>query len=218
MKRYLVAPSLLAADFTNLHKEITMLNESEADWLHFDVMDGRFVPNISFGLPVCKAIKSISNKPIDVHLMIVEPEKYLKAFREAGADSISVHIEACPHLHRVIAEIKELGCLAGVAINPHTAIDLLVPILSDIDFVNIMTVNPGFGGQKFIQSSLLKIRKLRALANELNPELDIEVDGGVDLSNIEEIKEAGANIFVAGSAVFKAENPKTVIQNLKTGS
>ncbi len=215
MKDFLVAPSLLAANFKNLESEMEMFNTSEADMLHFDVMDGRFVPNISFGLPICQTIRALTDKPIDVHLMIVEPEKYLKAFKEAGATSISVHIETCPHLHKTVGEIKEMGCLVGVAINPHTSVDLLIPILPDIDFVNVMTVNPGFGGQKFIEASLDKIKKLRQLANELNPDLGIEVDGGVDLSNIEKIRAAGANIFVAGSAVFKAENPHNVIKQLK---
>ncbi|MBT32112.1 MAG: ribulose-phosphate 3-epimerase [Thalassobius sp.] len=215
LMKTLIAPSLLASDFNNLSKEIEMINESEADWIHFDVMDGRFVPNISFGIPVCASINKIAKKPIDVHLMIVEPDKYVQAFKEAGASSISVHIEASPHLHRTIGLIKELGCKAGVAINPHTTVEQLENVLADIDFVNVMTVNPGFGGQKFIKQSLVKIKKLRAMANELNPNLGIEVDGGVDLTNIKEIKEAGANIFVAGSAVFKAENPAETISKMK---
>ncbi|MEM1137546.1 MAG: ribulose-phosphate 3-epimerase [Bacteroidota bacterium] len=212
----LIAPSLLAANFNYLQQDIEMINQSDADWIHFDVMDGRFVPNISFGIPVCQAISKIAKKPIDVHLMIVEPEKFLKAFKDAGAASISVHIEAAPHLHKVIAEIKELGCLAGVAVNPHTPINSLEQILPELDFVNLMTVNPGFGGQKFIKSSLEKVNQLRKLADNLKPNLHIEVDGGVDLDNIASLKTAGANIFVAGSAVFKAKEPKAVITEMKS--
>ena len=211
----LIAPSLLASDFNNLSKEIEMLNQSEADWIHFDVMDGRFVPNISFGIPVCQAINKIAQKPIDVHLMIVEPEKYVDDFKKAGASSISVHVEVSPHLHRTIGLIKEAGCLAGVAVNPHTSVLLLENVIADIDFVNLMTVNPGFGGQKFIMQSLEKIKQLRNLADKLNPSLQIQVDGGVDLNNMKEIKEAGANIFVAGSAVFKSENPIATISKMK---
>jgi ribulose-phosphate 3-epimerase len=211
----LIAPSLLAADFLNLEKESQMLNESEADWFHLDVMDGRFVPNISYGLPVIEHIRKAAKKPCDVHLMIVEPEKFAADFKKAGADILSVHIETCPHLHRTIQHIKSLGMKAGVAINPHTPVSMLKDILPDIDLVNIMSVNPGFGGQDFIPSTLPRIRELKKLINELNLNVLIEIDGGVTLDNAKEIVDAGADVLVAGSTVFKSPNPKEVISKLK---
>ena len=213
---HLIAPSLLAANFARLHDEITMVNGSRADWLHLDVMDGRFVPNISFGIPIVKAAKQVSTKPLDVHLMIVEPEKYLAAFSDAGADILTVHIEACPHLHRTIQQIKNLNIKAGVALNPHTSVTLLEDVLEDIDMVCMMSVNPGFGGQKFIYQALSKIRQLkeRLIIRNLN-HVRIEVDGGVGLQNAEAILKAGADVLVAGSSVFKAEDPVDVIAQLK---
>lgn len=213
----MIAPSLLAADFAKLNEQIGMLNQSECDWLHYDVMDGVFVPNITFGLPVLKAVVALSQKPVDVHLMIVEPEKYVQAFADAGAASISVHIEASPHLHRTLGLIRETGCLVGVAFNPHTSIFALEEIIPEIDFVNVMSVNPGFGGQKFIHQSLEKIRKLRGLINSINPAVKIEVDGGVDGVLAPQLAECGADILVAGSAVFKAANPIQAIKQLKEG-
>ena len=211
----LIAPSLLAADFLNLEKESQMLNESEADWFHLDVMDGRFVPNISYGLPVIEHIRKAAKKPCDVHLMIVEPEKFAADFKKAGADILSVHIETCMHLHRNIQQIKSFGMKAGVAINPHTPIPTLRDILPDIDLVNIMSVNPGFGGQDFIPSTLRPIKELRKLIDELNLNVLIEIDGGVTLENAKEIVDAGADVLVAGSTVFKSSDPKEVIRKLK---
>lgn len=211
----LIAPSLLAGDFANLERDLEMLNQSEADWIHLDIMDGVFVPNISFGMPVCKAIQKLSKKPLDYHLMIVEPQKYLSAFKDLGADTISVHLEACPHLHRTIQEIKALGCKAGVALNPHTSIQALEEILSEIDLVCLMSVNPGFGGQQFIPNSLDKIRRLRTLANEKGSDLRIEVDGGVNATNFSSILQAGADVLVAGSAVFGADDPLATIKKMK---
>jgi len=193
-----------------------MLNESEADWFHLDVMDGRFVPNISYGPMIIEFIRSTTKKPCDVHLMIVEPEKYVEDFKAAGADLISVHIEACPHLHRNIQQIKSLGMKAGVAVNPHTPISSLVDILQDIDFVNLMTVNPGFGAQKFIPHSLSKIRELRKLIDNWNLPVLIEIDGGVTLENAGDIMAAGAHVLVAGNTVFKSTDPKAVISKLKS--
>ena len=213
---HLVAPSMLAANFTELDKAVELVNQSNADWLHLDVMDGRFVPNISFGLPVIRDVNAICEKPLDVHLMIVEPEKYITAFRKAGADIITVHLEACTHLHRTVQEIHETGAKAGVAINPHTSVSLLEDILEDIDMVCVMSVNPGFGGQKFIYQSLLKIERLRAMITERNLDVMIEIDGGVGLQNAERILQAGANVLVAGSSVFKAEDPQDTIKRLKT--
>ncbi len=215
MKQHLIAPSLLAADFTRLVAEIEMVNFSEADWLHFDVMDGRFVPNISFGIPILEAVKKISTKPIDVHLMIVEPEKYIDAFRAAGAHSITVHAEACPHLHRTIQQIKESGALAGVALNPHTPPEILEYVIEDIDIVLVMSVNPGFGGQKFIYQALPKIRRLREMILASNSKALIEVDGGVGLQNAEVLLQAGADVLVAGSSVFGSKDPMATIQALK---
>ena len=213
--KHLVAPSLLAANFTELDKAVDLVNKSNADWLHLDVMDGRFVPNISFGLPVIRDVHAICEKPLDVHLMIVEPEKYISRFREAGADVITVHYEACPNLHRTIQEIKESGAQAGVAINPHTSVLLLEDVLENLDMVCVMSVNPGFGGQKFIYQSLLKIEKLRSMIIERNLDVRIEIDGGVGLQNAESILQAGADVLVAGSSVYKAENPYDVIDRLR---
>ncbi len=212
---HLIAPSLLAANFAHLDKAVEMINNSEADWLHLDVMDGRFVPNISFGLPVIRDVNSICEKPLDVHLMIVEPEKYIQAFRKVGADVITVHLEACNHLHRTVQEIKETGAKAGVAINPHTSVKLLEDVLEEIDLVCVMSVNPGFGGQKFIYQALLKIERLRSMIIERNLDVHIEVDGGVGLQNAERILQAGADVLVAGSSVFKADDPIDTIQRLK---
>ena len=212
---HLIAPSLLAANFTKLDKAVDLINSSDADWLHLDVMDGRFVPNISFGIPVIRDVNALCEKPLDVHLMIVEPEKYITAFRNVGADVITVHLEACTHLHRTIQEIKETGAKAGVALNPHTPVSLLEDVLEEIDLVCMMSVNPGFGGQKFIYQTLLKIEKLRTMIIERNLDVHIEVDGGVGLQNAEKILQAGADVLVAGSSVFKAEDPAGTIQRLK---
>ena len=212
---HLVAPSILAADFANLQRDIEMLNKSEAGWLHVDIMDGMFVPNLSFGLPVVKAIKKHALKPLDVHLMIVDPDRYLKDFRDAGADSITVHYEVCPNLHRTIQVIKELGCKACVAINPHTPVLLLEDIIADLDMVLVMSVNPGFGGQKFISNTYKKLGDLNSLRNKYNPQLLAEVDGGVDIGNAAKLVAAGANVLVAGNAVFSAPDPTAYISELK---
>jgi ribulose-phosphate 3-epimerase len=211
----LIAPSLLAADFTNLRKDIEMVNGSEADWFHLDIMDGVFVPNISFGIPVVKAIKKIASKPLDVHLMIINPEKYLEKFRDAGADILTVHVEACRHLHRTLEEIRELGMKAGVTLNPHTPVSQLEEIITYVDMVLIMSVNPGFGGQKFIKSSIEKIRKARTLINSSGSGALIEVDGGIDLNNAAVLYEAGADILVTGTTVFHAEDPVGIIRVIK---
>lgn len=212
----LIAPSVLAADFTRLAEEIGMVNSSRADWLHVDVMDGRFVPNISFGMFIVEAIGKLSSKPLDVHLMIVEPERYVPGFAEAGAHMISVHIEACPHLHRNIEQIRNLGVRAGVAINPHTPVQALEEILPYIDMVCVMSVNPGFGGQRFIETTYRKVRQLRDLAFSAGREdLLIEVDGGVVKDNAGDLVHHGANVLVAGSAVFRAQDPVAMIDALK---
>lgn len=211
----LIAPSVLAADFANLQAEIEMLNRSQADWIHCDIMDGRFVPNISFGLPVLRAIKRHSSKPLDVHLMIVEPQLYLRQVAEAGAAVITVHAEACLHLHRVLQEIRALNCKAGVAINPHTPVSVLENILPDTDVVCVMSVNPGFGGQKFIPQTYAKIRRLKHLIREHNPDALLEVDGGVHLENAPLLLEAGADVLVAGSFIFSASDPVASIRELK---
>ncbi|TAG54216.1 MAG: ribulose-phosphate 3-epimerase [Cytophagales bacterium] len=211
----IVSPSLLAADFANLQRDVEMLNASVADWIHVDIMDGNFVPNISFGLPVCEAVAKHAKKPLDVHLMIVNPEKYLESFKKAGAAHISVHIEACPHLHRTIQQIKELGCKAGVALNPHTPISQLEDIISDLDLVILMSVNPGFGGQRFIHQSLEKTEKLKNLILQKNTKTLIEIDGGVNLETGKLLKNAGADALVAGNFVFSSQSPIDVIKLLK---
>lgn len=211
----LIAPSLLAADFLQLQKACDMLNESQADWFHLDVMDGRFVPNISYGPMVVNFFRKTTTKICDVHLMIEEPERYAEAFKEAGADLLTVHYEACPHLHRNIQQIKSLGMQAGVALNPHTPVELLKDILQDIDVVLLMSVNPGFGGQSFIPHTINKIKRMREMIDEQLLNVKIEIDGGVTLENAQMIVEAGADILVAGSSVFKATNPIQTIAMLK---
>jgi len=211
----IVAPSLLASDFLHLQDECTMLNESEAEWFHLDVMDGRFVPNISYGLPVIEQLRKATSKTFDVHLMILEPEKYAEAFKKAGADILTVHYEACVHLHRNLQQIHALGMKAGVALNPHTPVFLLEDVLHDIDLVLIMSVNPGFGGQQFIPQTLEKIKVLRRMIVEKKCSTLIEVDGGVTVENAGELVAAGADVLVAGSTVFKSKDPKATIAELK---
>jgi ribulose-phosphate 3-epimerase len=211
----IIAPSLLSANFLNLEADCKMLNESSADWFHLDVMDGRFVPNISFGIPVIEHIRKATTKVCDVHLMILEPERYAEAFKAAGADVLTVHVEACTHLHRNIQEIKSLGMKAGVAVNPHTPVSQLYDILGDIDLVCLMSVNPGFGGQKFIPRTLDKIRELRYTIDDAGLDVLIEIDGGVTLENAQGIIDAGAHVLVAGNTVFRAKDPKATISALK---
>lgn len=216
--KHLIAPSILSADFGNLQRDVEMINASEADWFHVDVMDGVFVPNISFGFPVMEAVKKHAQKPLDVHLMIVNPDQYIAQFAAAGAAIITVHYEACVHLHRTLQAIKESGCKAGVAINPHTPVELLKDVLAELDLVLVMSVNPGFGGQKFIPQTLNKVRTLRAMANEVNPALIIEVDGGVSINNINALVEAGTDVLVAGNAIFAAASPSKMIADLKAAN
>lgn len=213
--KHLIAPSVLSADFANLQRDVEMINASEADWFHVDIMDGVFVPNISFGFPVMEAVVRYAKKPLDVHLMIISPDQYITRFAEAGAAVITVHYEACTHLHRTVQAIHAAGCKAGVALNPHTPVGLLKDILFDLDLVLIMSVNPGFGGQKFIPNTLHKVRELRALAALTKPDLIIEVDGGVGLNNLADLVNAGANVLVAGNAVFAAPSPAAMISELK---
>lgn len=211
----LIAPSILSADFSKLGEDIEMINSSDADWFHIDVMDGVFVPNISFGFPVIKHIKKFANKPLDVHLMIIEPDRYIKQFKEVGADIISVHYEACKHLNRSINNIKELGLKAGVVLNPHTNISVLEDIIQEVDMVLIMSVNPGFGAQSFIPNTYEKITRLKELILRKQSKSLIEVDGGVDLNNANKLFETGANILVAGNTVFSSADPKKTISSLK---
>lgn len=211
----LIAPSILAADFANLQREVEMLNNSQADFIHIDIMDGVFVPNISFGIPVTEAIHKHAKKPLDVHLMIVNPDNYLESFRKAGAEIISVHYEACAHLHRTVQAIHSLGAKAGVAINPHTSVNLLEEIIANIDVVCLMSVNPGFGGQKFIENTYSKVSRLKDLILQKGSFAKIEIDGGVNLENAPKLLESGADILVAGSFVFTSLDPLDTISNLK---
>jgi ribulose-phosphate 3-epimerase len=213
--KHKIAPSILSADFGNLRRDIEMINESMADWLHVDIMDGNFVPNISFGPDIVKVMNTHSTKPLDVHLMIERPERYIEIFREAGAENISVHYEACTHLHRVLKQIKESGAKAGVAVNPHTPVSLLEDVIEELDLVILMSVNPGFGGQKFIHRTLEKVRHLKSIITTHNTNTLIEIDGGVGLQNAEVLLQAGADVLVAGNSVFKSENPVMTIYHLK---
>ena len=214
-KNTIIAPSVLAADFANLQRDVEMINNSQADWFHIDIMDGVFVPNISFGMPVLEAIAKHATKTIDVHLMIVDPDRYIKTFADLGANVLTVHYEACNHLHRTLQAIKAEGMLAGVAINPHTSIDLLEEVINDIDLVCIMSVNPGFGGQSFIENTYAKVEKLKALINRKNASTLIEIDGGVTNKNAKQLVDAGADVLVAGSYVFNAQDPIATIADLK---
>jgi ribulose-phosphate 3-epimerase len=210
-----IAPSILSADFANLQRDIEMINQSEADWFHVDIMDGVFVPNISFGFPVMASLQKHAKKPLDVHLMIVEPDRYITRFADYGTHLLSVHIEACPHLHRSIQAIKQAGMKAGVAINPHTSIQQLEDVIGDIDLVCLMSVNPGFGGQSFIQNTYRKIEKLNEMKRQYNLNFEIEIDGGVTLQNYKQLIAAGATVLVAGNTVFNSENPSVTISSLK---
>jgi len=213
MKKF-VAPSLLSANFACLEKDIEMINQSEAGWFHIDVMDGVFVPNISFGPPVIKYIKKLAKKPLDVHLMIIDPDRYFQVFSEVGADIITVHYEACTHLHRSVNAIKNLGIQAGVVLNPHTSVSLLENIIKEVNLVLLMSVNPGYGGQKFIENSYRKISQLKEMIEMHNPDCLIEIDGGVDIDNAKKLYKAGADILVAGNSVFGSENPSEAIKQL----
>lgn len=215
MKTKLISPSLLSADFGNLERDIEMLNKSQSDWMHVDVMDGRYVPNISFGFPVMKTVKKFSKKFVDVHLMIVEPEKYVEEFIEQGADLVSIHYEACVHLHRTINLIQDKGAKAGVVLNPASPVLLLEDIIADVDLVLLMSVNPGFGGQKFIENTYKKIAETKDLILSNNSTALIQIDGGVNLDNAAKLFEAGADVLVAGNAVFSSENPEKTIELMK---
>ncbi len=212
---HIIAPSILAADFANLQRDIEMVNNSSADWFHIDVMDGEFVPNISYGMPVIEAIKKHATKPLDVHLMIIKPERYISTFKQIGADILTVHYEACAHLHRTIQAIKAEGMKAGVALNPHTPVSVLEDIVADLDLVLIMSVNPGFGGQKFIENTYDKVKKLKELITKKGSSALIEVDGGVGLNNYKKLAEVGVNAMVAGNAVFASKDPIATIAELK---
>ena len=214
MKRHLIAPSLLAADFSNLQRDIEMINESDADWFHIDIMDGVFVPNISFGMPVLRDIKKHAKKTIDVHLMIVNPDQYIETFSKLGADILTVHWEACTHMHRTIQAIKAAGMKAGIALNPHSSVNQLKDVIKDIDLVCLMSVNPGFGGQSFIENTYNKVKELKELIQSTGSDCQIEIDGGVTNENAEKLVHAGANILVAGSYVFKSSNPTETISKL----
>jgi len=216
MSKHLVFPSILTADFLHLADEIDMVNRSEADMLHLDIMDGVYVPNLTIGFPVIRQIRSVSQKPLDVHLMIVDPDRYLDAYRDAGADWLTVHYETCPHLHRTIQRIRELGMKPAVSVNPSTDVSLLGPVLGDLNMVLVMTVNPGFGGQTFIEASWDKIKKLRQMIDEKNGNTLIQVDGGVTEENIGDLIAAGVDVFVVGNTIFSADDPLQVIRNLKT--
>jgi ribulose-phosphate 3-epimerase len=215
MERF-IAPSILSADFNHLGDEIDMLNNSDADWIHFDVMDGVFVPNISFGIPVIEHVSRIAQKPLDVHLMIIDPDKFIVPFTKAGASWLTVHYETCPHLHRTIGHIKEMGIKASVCLNPHTPVGFLEDIIGDLDMVLLMSVNPGFGGQKFIEETYLKVRKLREMINKKNCSCLIEIDGGVNFETGKKLFTAGANVLVAGSFIFSSDNPEKTIKQLKS--
>ncbi len=212
---HLVAPSILSADFGNLQRDVELINQSQADWFHIDIMDGVFVPNISFGFPVLKSIQKHAKKPLDVHLMIVEPDKYIQAFKDAGAEVLTVHYEACTHLHRTLQHIKSLNMKAGVAINPHTPISVLEDIIIETDLVCLMSVNPGFGGQKFIENTYTKILNLKKLIQSKHAHTLIEIDGGVDLNNYQKLIHSGADVLVAGNTVFSSTNPTQTISQLK---
>ncbi|WP_343487681.1 ribulose-phosphate 3-epimerase [Allomuricauda sp. d1] len=215
MSERLIAPSLLAADFANLQRDIEMVNQSKADWFHLDIMDGIFVPNISFGMPVVKAIAQHAQKPLDVHLMIVDPDRYIQTFSDLGANTLTVHYEACTHLHRTLQAIKSEGMSAGVALNPHTSVDLLKDTIQDIDLVCMMSVNPGFGGQSFIENTYNKVSALKEIVEQKNTKTLIEIDGGVNADNAKRLMDAGADVLVAGSFVFKSAHPTQTIKDLK---